>query len=426
MTRKALLAIMLIGLTQNGYCDWKDALKAVADKVIEQKGLSSSQGSTGSTGATGYAGLAGSAVDSTPVNKGINYDARDRYFYVFQNKNQPNETKVRVNPKTTINLQFNPQDELAKNGMWTDSRTGLTWTRELAGEANTWHEAMEAASLLRLGGYSDWRLPTIDEVSTIRNCLYTGFDKNLSSYEAATQSDFSVDYPADDGTTKHFYNRCQNNIMGLSEYPKIGNEEIFSSGLDSWVANRTGTNEVFFVSSKLMKEDVTAPYSSPYGRSGGETFHAVRGGKPSDNFSALIATALKMAKEHKELTKSGVAAQAAADKKSLDDYNRRNQEEHRRFEERYAAKKIEDQKRQAAYNKKKLDFQKSIKPGDRAYQGLVLEVKGDLVKIQAYGKRCYGGAGTSVATCHPAYIVPDPSTTVGEQWIRRDAISPAQ
>jgi hypothetical protein len=54
MTRKVLLALMLIGLTQNGYCGWKDALKEVAKQVVDQsiqaqpQQPSAQQASTGS------------------------------------------------------------------------------------------------------------------------------------------------------------------------------------------------------------------------------------------------------------------------------------------------------------------------------------------------------------------------------------------
>lgn len=46
MTRKALLALMLMGLTQNGYCGWKDALKEVAKQAIEQSTQAQAQQSS--------------------------------------------------------------------------------------------------------------------------------------------------------------------------------------------------------------------------------------------------------------------------------------------------------------------------------------------------------------------------------------------
>src|SRR5205807_1728009 len=48
-----------------------------------------------------------------------------------------------------------------------DRVTGLMWTRRDNGEDINWREANEYAKKLALGGYSDWRLPTIDELEKL-------------------------------------------------------------------------------------------------------------------------------------------------------------------------------------------------------------------------------------------------------------------
>jgi hypothetical protein len=48
-----------------------------------------------------------------------------------------------------------------------DKATGLMWTRRDNGEDINWSDATEYAKQLRLGGYSDWRLPTIDELEKL-------------------------------------------------------------------------------------------------------------------------------------------------------------------------------------------------------------------------------------------------------------------
>ena len=49
-----------------------------------------------------------------------------------------------------------------------DHRTGLMWDRQtLPGGRMSWAKAKEACSLHDLGGYTDWRLPTIRELLTI-------------------------------------------------------------------------------------------------------------------------------------------------------------------------------------------------------------------------------------------------------------------
>ena len=46
-----------------------------------------------------------------------------------------------------------------------DCSTGLMWSRaELTQDRLTWADADKLCRELRLGGYSDWRLPTIDEL----------------------------------------------------------------------------------------------------------------------------------------------------------------------------------------------------------------------------------------------------------------------
>jgi len=55
------------------------------------------------------------------------------------------------------------------SGVWTDPATGLMWTRRDNGFALRWQPAVEYCQNLHLGGYADWRLPTIDELKMIYN-----------------------------------------------------------------------------------------------------------------------------------------------------------------------------------------------------------------------------------------------------------------
>lgn len=53
-------------------------------------------------------------------------------------------------------------------GMVFDGSTKLTWSREnVPGGTMNWAKAKEACAALRLGGFSDWRLPTIQELLTL-------------------------------------------------------------------------------------------------------------------------------------------------------------------------------------------------------------------------------------------------------------------
>ena len=56
----------------------------------------------------------------------------------------------------------------AQRQPWTDPATGLMWTKKDTGDSISWQQAVNYCRNLRLGGYDDWRLPTIDELSGIK------------------------------------------------------------------------------------------------------------------------------------------------------------------------------------------------------------------------------------------------------------------
>lgn len=59
------------------------------------------------------------------------------------------------------------------DGTVTDTNTGLVWVRDPAGAglgiAYTWSQARDACEQLVYAGHNDWRLPTLEELSTLRN-----------------------------------------------------------------------------------------------------------------------------------------------------------------------------------------------------------------------------------------------------------------
>jgi hypothetical protein len=57
-------------------------------------------------------------------------------------------------------LAYGPQT----NGFWLDRSTGLMWASKDNGRDINWREATKFCRQLRLGGYSDWRLATIEEL----------------------------------------------------------------------------------------------------------------------------------------------------------------------------------------------------------------------------------------------------------------------
>jgi hypothetical protein len=60
-----------------------------------------------------------------------------------------------------------PPGKSAEEEIWIDANTQLMWTRRDNGWDVNWMEANEYANGLRLGGYSDWRLPTVEELERL-------------------------------------------------------------------------------------------------------------------------------------------------------------------------------------------------------------------------------------------------------------------
>ena len=50
---------------------------------------------------------------------------------------------------------------------WTDPATGLTWARQDNGTDVDWKLSSSYCADLHLGGYSNWRLPTIEEIAAM-------------------------------------------------------------------------------------------------------------------------------------------------------------------------------------------------------------------------------------------------------------------
>jgi hypothetical protein len=62
-----------------------------------------------------------------------------------------------------------PAQSTVPEGVYIDPETKLMWTIADNGEDIDWNEATEYASQLRLGGYADWRLPTIEELEQLHD-----------------------------------------------------------------------------------------------------------------------------------------------------------------------------------------------------------------------------------------------------------------
>jgi hypothetical protein len=59
--------------------------------------------------------------------------------------------------------------ETQARGYWVDPSNGLMWAARDSGRRGSWHKATKYCRNLRLAGYSDWRLATIDELESLVN-----------------------------------------------------------------------------------------------------------------------------------------------------------------------------------------------------------------------------------------------------------------
>ncbi len=55
----------------------------------------------------------------------------------------------------------------AANGIVTDNTTTLMWQDDAVGTTTTWQGAIDRCEALELGGHTDWRLPNLNELTSI-------------------------------------------------------------------------------------------------------------------------------------------------------------------------------------------------------------------------------------------------------------------
>ena len=80
----------------------------------------------------------------------------------------PPRTK-RLTPDQFSKTAPSVAQETQARGYWVDASNGLMWAAKDSGKRGSWHKAMKYCRKLRLAGYSDWRLATIDELESLVN-----------------------------------------------------------------------------------------------------------------------------------------------------------------------------------------------------------------------------------------------------------------
>lgn len=86
---------------------------------------------------------------------------------------------------------------------WPDPSTGLMWAGRTPATGMIWKEANDYCASLKLGGYSGWRLPTLDEIKTI------------TAYKQISDND----------NTEHYYLQWKGGITAFSVWTSTLNDD---------------------------------------------------------------------------------------------------------------------------------------------------------------------------------------------------------
>ena len=245
---------------------------------------------------------------------------------------------------------------ISQNGIAKDSATGLMWQDNNDSQTikKDWNGAKAYCENLTLGGFSDWRLPNIYELNTLLDNTKSSKPFVIDGIENISNNDWSSTTDASGSS----------GAWGVS----------FNSGYDVLV-NKA---------------------ASAYVR-------CVRVGQL--NFDNLVT-----------LKNSG---KLKVSQEVINEINVKNEQVLKKQEqERIASisRQRESEIRQKAYENETVKFRKTLKEGDDTTIGLVVQIKGELIKVQTNDEQCsqrdYSGS------CRNWIKTPV------EKWVKRSEIYP--
>ena len=131
-------------------------IKIMANQVQPIKGYEHFEATTGSDGAFRFKGL---------------FPASEYTLFAWGEVLEP-QTKITVKSGPEGQISMLTSDLVIlftnpKDGVITDATTGLQWAQDAGRQVMTWDEANNYVRKFKLGGYSDWRLPTKEELESL-------------------------------------------------------------------------------------------------------------------------------------------------------------------------------------------------------------------------------------------------------------------
>lgn len=304
---------------------------------------------------------------------------------------QPTNSDSSATTESSTQEQFNhtapmnaeDQAYMAK-GLWHDPSTGLIWNLCRIGETWNgsdcignptqfdWPHAMLAARDARLDGHNDWRVPSMSEYVGIIRCS-TGFDDPMYGQPLYDMANDASNLQVLECRRDQNQNRPLHILPDHFKFD-VGYSGSFNEWSSSYKLNQYKTQ--YFPKAYNGSEIPTTPYK----------IRLVRGANSSN--SSTFSQALQITDTVLKLP---------------------------------ALRANEAKARQNDLSRKTANLRQNVKEGDRTAQGLVIQVKGNLVKMQTYKRVC-----TMMTTAQNPVCVTSHIEVGGEEWVNRNNLTPVQ
>ena len=282
---------------------------------------------------------------------------------------------------------------LMPKGMWKDPATGLIWDRCSLGQTwngqtctgsaaqYSWDAVVSAIRQHNRGGYADWQLPNVAQLRTLIQCS-KGFDVNRSS------------------TVK------SNSFEGLGDFKfaqcAIGSDK---PTLNSQTFPNTPSNSYWSASPYVINK---FDYGLIWGVEFGDVdlMRVLKDVRTESLYVRVVRTSNSLGSEVLQKIFNAPFVLENQQNKVIE-------------EERARRQAINSQQRtreQAAYQQRVADFRRSIRAGDDTSQGLVTEVRGDLIKVQMNRRSCTSSTYSGICV--------NWTNTPVEKWVKRSEVLP--